>query len=1072
MDHPDFDAGRAIMGVAPGAWGIHYRGLYGHGATYASVWISAQEWSFLDGAHVVNMSLGQQRAGALSLANLSINNLMLADPTIVFVQSAGNSGAGGFYTGGTPGIGSLSISVAMHTEPVRGFTMNTPLVNDSFTFAFNVHRDNARMIQLENGNRVFGPAEHENGVMTVFPMPLITDTAWAGTGANPPSAAPPVGAGSDADFAALAELHGEDLEGNFVLVRRGAPFVAISNSAAELGIAGIITINTAHQNPNNVNPTGVNDEPVPIMQIPHAAGLPWANAILAGDDGYSTFRIYGNPVMLGYNIANLNARASGLPVVAAGSSRGPVEHTHRIGPDIGAHGQQVFSAQPRFMASSGGAAGTWDSWTNVPWQNAHTNIGGTSMSSPHVAGAVALMQHFSRENGGMWANYEIKTRIMNTSIQMQYEGNIYGPMDGATNINVLAAIQTDTVAFAEYDYIPTSVFIPLDAPEQEFATTYAGSISFGGFNRHPDALPSARSIGNGEGQATVRVYLENNSNTATVYSITHRFVQPGLRPARPADTNTAVLAGATLVHPTSVPVPPNSRVPFDVTINIPANNELGFHYGFMTIVGGSHTLTLPFAAVTHQLRPAFNFRGLYRPVISTNLDALQNMTSSELIMYFSQTWGFYADFYLIDAAARESGMTDTNWFTGAIGLDGDHIPLFEDYILGTTMYTAGDYRGRWGRHFPRNRGIDENHINRGVIFDGYYHPLMWETPEGRGERTRLDREGDFYIGVAVWRQSSVARAPGQTIVQCQFWYFDQAVLIPFTVDNTPPEFTALNVNGVELALDDDIIAEVPRQDIQSIITGNVTDLWLANAIENEVTFDVFTDANLAAVSKAENLALWAQFGENEAVRATIAENGDFELVLPINESGELTLWLVDGFAPVPVVNQVPIGVGNPFSTAGVATVNAYWNQPAAARTLQEISPNFVPGGFVSVDADLTDNLRSDVVFGRAGNNNPIVFNMPAENFNQFALAGLNVTELTIEMQQTARGDLIALTAFAATLDRTEGGFTAVTWTRFASANIAANAVLNNPTATQAQIEAAVRNLTNTLGALNPPVQLP
>ncbi|MCL2235406.1 MAG: S8 family serine peptidase, partial [Defluviitaleaceae bacterium] len=1007
VDHPDFDPGAAIMGVAPGAWGIHYRGLYGHGATYASVWISAQEWSFLDGATVVNMSLGQQRAAPINLANISVNNLMLADPTIVFVQSAGNSGAGGFYTGGSPGIGSLSISVAMHSEPARGFVIQSDdiTIRDGFgRTTFITHRDAARIATLANGNLIpVHPASdlaHDNGEITIFAIP---GTAIADV---------PIGTGTVADFNALVEEVGaEYLEGHFVLVRRGEGFVDVARRAHAIGMAGVISVNTvnaqgADNAPGLVQPTGINHEPVPVMQILFEEGAAWAREIVA-NGGYSTFTITDTTYIFDL------AAPAGLPSVAAGSSRGPVEISHQIGPDIGAHGQAVFSAQPRFLASAGGGAGNgsvasptpiqnW-TWHNNPWQNAHTNIGGTSMSSPHVAGAVALMQHYSRDNGGMWANYEIKTRIMNTAIQFSNPNNIYGPMDGATNIDVLAAITTNTVAFAEWDYVTTEVFVPFAF--QSYASTLTGGISFGGFNRHLDAVGNTyRDIGNDAHTATVYVNLRNDSSEAVTYELSHRFVAPG-RPARPAGSPTTPISGATLTYQSAISVPAGQSVRFPVSINLPANNELGFHYGFLTIEGGNHDIVMPFAAITHSTQPAFNFHGLYRPVMTTNQigEGAQNLTSNELVMYFSQTWGFYAEFYLIDPAGRDAGMTEFNWFTGSIGLGGEHIPRFGDYIFGTTLDGAGDYRGRWGRHFPNNRGVNEDYVMRGVIFDGYYTPLMWESPDGSGERARFDQEGQFYIGVAVYRQGSAAPTGGAPIgPQSHFWYFDQALLIPFHIDNTPAEFTAITVNGVEVDLANPVINVAPNvSDIT--IEGNVFDAWLNDAIADGVTFDVWNAPR--AANFADNMGLWVLVGENtpdnRPVRAIVDEDGDFTVTLTdvlTQEGAELAFWLIDGYAPVPLVNQVPVGVGNPFSTIAPGNNNAYWNVPAVARMISGVNGDFfAPEAIVRASADTEALLRQDVLFGRAHSSNPVVYNLPAEAFGEFGWSGLNVVEFNVDV---------------------------------------------------------------------------
>ena len=982
MDSPDFDPGRAIMGVAPGATLIHYRGLTG-GSIYASVWIAAQEWAFKDGANVVNMSYGWQEASVMSLHHFGINQMMLADPTIIFVASAGNSGTN-FSTGGNPGGGSMGITVSALAEPAPAITITSADFVGTAILPFPHVRNAARVDATDTARRV-------------IPMPLTAGSPYGVASL----ATVPVGAGNAADFAALmTQYTPAQLEGAFILVRRGYTFDAVSSQANALGLAGVISINGDGQTlPGFTTATGANDtQPAPLMMMTFAQGLQWATALTTGTPRIGDFTITGR---------GFNPNASqDLPIVQPFSSRGPRETTFEISPDIGSQGVNVFSAVARWTAGGGGINPTPANgntvWYDRGWDWAYGNMSGTSMSAPHMAGAVALIQHYSVQNaGGMWANYEIKTRIMNTATCLDYTGNIYSPFDAARNVDLVAATRTNTVVFVEYrERIPTMLYIDFDSPNQVRLDTRSGGLSFGGFNRGIlDSNP--RNIGNEQAVYGMVATIYNNSDAPIVYNISHRFVTG--RPARPAGSNTASLDGGMLWHPTQITVQPGRNAQITFSLHIPAGEELGFYEGFVTITGGNEDIVLPFGAVVHAREGSFTFEGLYRPVVTTNTVAqgAHNVTSNELIMYFSQTWGFYADFYLIDRTAihQNPEFRGDNWFTGGVHLQGFPDLKFADYILGSTMGSGYHYAGRFGRHFPHQRGLVDGTM-RGVIFDGYFTPGIHEDPMvGRSEPVWLgdwlndldyDHSGEFYIGMTIFRKS-----PTRT----GHWFFEQSLLVPFYVDNTPPIFNSLAVGDTSILFDNDAQTSIVTFDDTVVISGNIFDEWLNDAMANDVTFDVWTNAQ-SEVSIPENLALWVLVGENEdgnrPIRVTdIDEDGYFTFTWPtpltLEEETPLSIWLIDGYAPVPVVNQVPIGVGDPDAPAAItATVNSFWMQPAVARIL-DANDYFEISEFMAV-SDVA-NLRSDVLFGRAHSNNPAVFGLNAEQFEQFVWSGINVTEV-------------------------------------------------------------------------------
>ncbi|MCL2606208.1 MAG: S8 family serine peptidase, partial [Coriobacteriia bacterium] len=113
------DAGSnpAILGVAPEAQVITYRMLSQTPnataiQTRQGVVVAAIERSAADKVDVVNMSFGNVGVNAVTnLTSVAINNVMLANPNMVFVAAAGNSGPASF-TVNSPGPGSKYIAVA------------------------------------------------------------------------------------------------------------------------------------------------------------------------------------------------------------------------------------------------------------------------------------------------------------------------------------------------------------------------------------------------------------------------------------------------------------------------------------------------------------------------------------------------------------------------------------------------------------------------------------------------------------------------------------------------------------------------------------------------------------------------------------------------------------------------------------------------------------------------------------------------------------------------------------------------------------------------------------------------
>ncbi|MDP3697100.1 MAG: S8 family serine peptidase, partial [Candidatus Taylorbacteria bacterium] len=106
------------------------------------------------------------------------------------------------------------------------------------------------------------------------------------------------------------------------------------------------------------------------------------------------------------------------------SSRGPVIWSEKalLKPDLTAPGLSICAAE-------------WDSWiiNRRCLDNSHISISGTSMATPHVAGAALLL----KQKNPNWTPYDIKSVLRKTSKPLQWDifSSGYGRLDVLTAVN-------------------------------------------------------------------------------------------------------------------------------------------------------------------------------------------------------------------------------------------------------------------------------------------------------------------------------------------------------------------------------------------------------------------------------------------------------------------------------------------------------------------------------------------------------------------------------------------------------------------------------------------------------------
>ena len=262
-----------------------------------------------------------------------------------------------------------------------------------------------------------------------------------------------VGLGGVNDFA------DKDVAGKIALISRGAyAFVDKAQNAKNAGAIGAIIFN----NLAGEFPFEIPGMAVPTIKMSNADGLKMLAELEKGNNTVSFDLSFVREV--GETIADF-------------SSRGPVVGTWMIKPDVSAPGVDITSTVP----------------THNPLDpHGYGSKQGTSMASPHVAGAVALILQ-AHPN---WGVEDVKAALMNTAVNLyDKEGSIYPHnTQGAGSIRPVAAINAKTLVTPGSHSFGTFLNIEEEQVSQQHFTiknlsnqtkTYSFEVSFKG---NPDGI--------------------------------------------------------------------------------------------------------------------------------------------------------------------------------------------------------------------------------------------------------------------------------------------------------------------------------------------------------------------------------------------------------------------------------------------------------------------------------------------------------------------------------------------------------------------------------------------------------
>ncbi len=364
---PDHPAVSNLAGVAPKAWIGNYRVFtvptpLGHQANTPEI-VKAFEAAVADGMNVINFSGGGPQTDPANDAMYeAIRNVALAG--VVPVIASGNDRDDyGLGTAGSPGTAPDAISVAA--------------TSNSHVFA--------PALSVVGGPPALGAVPFQTGGLplpgawSTLDQTVVDVTSVMGTDGKPVEAHL---CGSTADpNTSLGTLPKSSVKGKILLVNRGScTFVSKAERAFLAGAIGLILIDNRFGEANAIP-----------VRLPEPAGM------ISDLDGQLLRAYLGQhggqaPVRVSSGIQEIQTGRGGI--ITSFSSAGPTDFGHFLKPDISAPGLDVLSSTPPATTGS-----------------TFSVFAGTSMATPHVAGAAALL--LQRHPG--WTPYQVKSALMTTA---------------------------------------------------------------------------------------------------------------------------------------------------------------------------------------------------------------------------------------------------------------------------------------------------------------------------------------------------------------------------------------------------------------------------------------------------------------------------------------------------------------------------------------------------------------------------------------------------------------------------------------------------------------------------------
>ncbi|MFU2018244.1 S8 family serine peptidase [Peribacillus butanolivorans] len=364
------------------------------------------------------------------------------------------------------------------------------------------------------------------------------------------------GLGKATDFA------GKDVSGKIALIQRGElAFDEKIKNAKNAGAKAVIVYN----NVDGQIPAYLGEAVglIPSFRLSKADG----ERLKGLGEGSFTFETLNNTKTEGDHLADF-------------SSRGPVNGNYDIKPDVVAPGVSIFSTTPEFIN---------DPQDGINYGNAYVRMSGTSMATPHVAGAAALILQENPE----YTPFDVKAALMNTSDDLKGNNSVYEV--GAGRIDAYQAVHTDTSikVWDKTKNIENGNLVEID--EQ------TGSIVFGRYYKK----------GNEPIEASKKVKVQNNSQEEKSFKLEVEYhgERKGIQDA--------VKNGVKVAVPSSITVGGGQVQELQPKITIPTSAAAGRYEGYIHVTNTNNpdeTYQIPFAVMATE--KGFDYVKATRPSVT------------------------------------------------------------------------------------------------------------------------------------------------------------------------------------------------------------------------------------------------------------------------------------------------------------------------------------------------------------------------------------------------------------------------------------------------------------------------